>query len=310
MSTELKEDILAAARAVGFDLAGVTSPEPLEGRAYLAWRERGYAGTMDYLRRNVEKRLDPCLLVPDTKAILCLGVNYAQPCSETPPGMGRISVYAWGRDYHLVVKAMLHRLAGNICDLLGREFSYRAFVDSAPVMEKALAQRAGLGWIGKNGCLINRRIGSFFFLGELFLDFELPPDEPEKNHCGTCTGCMDACPTRAIVSPGVLDARRCISYLTIEHRGEIDAELAGQMGDRLFGCDTCQQVCPFNRRNVETTVEDFRRSCLGPHVDPSEILNWDETSRDRRTADSAGERASLDQWRRNARIVLANASKP
>jgi epoxyqueuosine reductase len=201
---------------------------------------------------------------------------------------------------------MLHRLAEKIKLVLGRDFSYRAFVDSAPVMEKPLAQQAGLGWIGKNGCLINRRFGSFFFLGELFVDFELPPDSPAKNYCGRCRRCLDACPTGAIIAPQTLDARRCVSYLTIEHRGGIDEDLKSKIGDRLFGCDACQLACPFNRKCVETLIEDFRRPILGPSLDPNEILNWDESACKLRTAHSAGERADLTQWQRNAKIVREN----
>ncbi len=304
MKNNLKKDIFATAREIGFDLVGVTEPRVLNARAFMEWQQSGLAGTMDYMERNIEKRLDPRKLVPEVKSILCVGLNYFQTVPTQSDASGKISLYAWGKDYHLVVKDMLHRLAERIEGLIQRKFTYRAFVDSAPVLEKALAAQAGLGWIGKNGCLINKRLGSFLFLGELFLDVELPPDKPGKQYCGRCQKCLAACPTGAIVRPGVVDARRCISYLTIEHKGEIAADLAEKMNDWLFGCDACQQVCPFNRKCPETRIGEFRRHILGPHMTTEEILHWDEGTCQARTAHSAGSRANLGQWRRNAEITL------
>jgi epoxyqueuosine reductase len=308
MTLTLKQNILdAAVHEVGFTLAGVAGPEAFDPGRYHDWLDRGYAGSMAYLHRNLEKRFNPSLLIPGVRSILCVGLNYYQETSESQPaGVGRVSLYARGADYHRVVRQMLHRLAEKIRIIRGGDFHYRAFVDSAPVMEKLLAVRAGLGWIGKNGCLVNRHWGSFLFLGELFVDFEIEPDTPTKNYCGRCRRCIDACPTGAIVAPQTVDARRCVSYLTIEHRGEIDEDLKSKMGHRLFGCDQCQNVCPFNRKCRETLSEEFRRPILGESLDPNEILNWDETICKNRTTRSAGERADLQQWRRNARIVLKN----
>jgi epoxyqueuosine reductase len=308
MTLNLKQDILdIAIHEIGFSLAGVASPHAMDSTHYLDWLDRGFAGSMAYLGKNLEKRFDPSLLVPGTRSIICTGLNYFQNVSDkVSPSDGRIAMYALGRDYHLVVRDMLHRLAEKIKLLLGRDFSCRAFVDSAPVMEKPLAWQAGLGWIGKNGCLINRHLGSFLFLGELFVDFELPPDSPAKNYCGRCRRCLDACPAGAIVAPQTLDARRCVSYLTIEHRGEIDDSLKSKIGDRLFGCDACQLACPFNRKCIETLIEDFRRPILGPSLGPNEILNWNESACKSRTTHSAGERADLSQWQRNAKIVREN----
>jgi epoxyqueuosine reductase len=308
MMSELKQIILdAAIHEIGFTAAGVASPGAFESAFLKDWLDQGYAGSMSYLHRNLEKRLDPSLLVPGVRSIICVGLNYFQKTSDVlPEGAGEIALYAHGEDYHRVVRDKLHLLAERIREIRGCDFSWRAFVDSAPVMEKLLAQRAGLGWIGKNGCLVNRHFGSFLFLSELFVDFELEPDVPTKNYCGRCRRCIDACSTGAIVAPHTLDARRCISYLTIEHRGEIDEDLKSKIGHQLFGCDRCQRVCPFNRRCKETSVEEFRRPVLGASLVPKEILVWDESACKKRTAHSAGERADVSQWHRNARIVLDN----
>lgn len=220
--------------------------------------------------------------------------------------VGRIARYAWGLDYHFVLKRKLHSLAKEIKGILGREFRYRAFVDSAPVLETSLACQAGLGWIGKNGCLLNRKMGSLFFLCELFVDFELSADEPITNRCGKCRKCIDACPTGAIVEPGIVDANKCISYLTIEYKGEIGKEESKAIGDWLFGCDVCQEVCPFNRNPISCRVDEFYEDVLGPVMDVDEVLSWDERAYKERTRRSAGARASLEQWKRNASIVAAN----
>ena len=304
MADDLKETIRQAAFELGFDLAGISAPrvEPRYREAYLDWIERGRQGGMGYMAQNLDKRLDPGRLVAGVRSVLCLGSSYHQEAA-TPDGGGRVAMYAWGRDYHRVLKDRLRRLAGWLSGMAGREVRYRAFVDSAPVLEKALAEQAGLGWIGSNGCLINRRLGSFFFLAELFADLELPVDQPAKNHCGACRRCVDACPTGAIVAPGVVDARRCISYLTIEHRDRIDPTLAGKVGPWIFGCDACQVVCPFNRFARTTRIDEFRQHRLGPRIDPAEAARWTDEQYEARTAGSAGARATLEMWRRNAGLV-------
>ena len=250
----LTASIRSRARSLGFDLFGVTPAEPLAGSDFYArWVALGYAGEMEYLQRNREKRGDPRLLVPGASSVICVGMNY-HPGQQDPPGgggdsprlRGRISVYAQGDDYHDVVKKRLAELWRFIEEEAGRPVRGRCYVDTAPVLERELAQRAGLGWWGKNTCLINKRQGSWFFLGEIVTDLELLFDEPAVDHCGTCTRCLEACPTDAFPEPYVLDSRRCISYLTIELRTSIPAALRPGIGDWVFGCDVCQEVCPWN----------------------------------------------------------------
>jgi len=311
MSDDLKEAIRSSALTMGFDLCGVTGPG-IESRyrsIYLDWLAKGYNGSMDYLARNVGKRLDPTKLVPGTKSIICLAVNYYQPAPPPDPGSARVAMYAWGKDYHQVVRDMLARLTQEIEVLVGSKLTFRAFVDTAPVMEKALSVQAGLGWIGSNSCLINRRLGSFLFLGELFVDIEIAPDEPVEDHCGRCRRCVEACPTGAIVEPGLIDAARCISYLTIEHSGPIDPELSEKIDGWIFGCDLCQQVCPFNRSPACTNVREFLDHRLGPRITPDEVLSWDEKTCQARLAESAANRADLEQWYRNARLVRSAITK-
>jgi len=305
MSCDLKQSIRIAAGEIGFDLVGVASPviDDRFKQAFVDTVDMCGRGRPAYLARNVEKRLDPKLLVPTVRSIICLAVGYYQPHPECNR-LGKVAMYAWGADYHRVVKGMVVRLAGEIEKRIGRKIAYRVFVDTAPVLEKALAQQAGLGWIGGNGCLINRRLGSYLFLGELFVDLELDPDEPEKYHCGTFRRCIERCPTGAIVGPGRIDVERCISYLTIEHHGDIPNRLARKFEGWIFGCDICQQVCPFNRFAEVTRITEFRDRWLGPQIDPGSVLDWTEQEYRDRTARSAGARAGLDQWHRNARLLL------
>ncbi len=298
---ELKRKIIAASQTIGFDLIGVSQPKINNPEMFLDWIDAGYYGSMQYMRKNIDKRLDPKKLMPDVKSIICLGVSYYQPPIKIPEDTGRIAMYAWGADYHIILKRKLRLLADEIKSILNRNFRYRAFVDSAPVLETILAQQAGLGWIGKNSCLINKKFGSFFFLCELFVDFELPADSPAKNHCGKCQRCIDACPAKAIVRAGIVDARKCISYLTIEYRGQIGEAQAKTIGNWIFGCDVCQEVCPFNKKLFSTRTEEFRNHILGPYVKINDVLSWDENSYKEKTANSPAARASLEQWKRNAR---------
>jgi epoxyqueuosine reductase len=222
---------------------------------------------------------------------------------------GRIARYAWGEDYHVVVKERLHALADAIRARIDPEAQYRSCVDTAPIVEREWAARAGVGWIGKNTLVLDPQLGSYFFLGVVVTDLELVPDEPSLDHCGTCTRCLDACPTAAFPAAYEMDASRCISYLTIEHRGEIDPELQADMGDWLFGCDICQEVCPHNRSVPETTEPRFAARPPAPHIDPEAVRQWTEHDYRRLLRGSAMKRAKFDMWQRNAKIVQENQQK-
>ena len=261
---ELSAGIKAQASALGFDACGIVRAEPLkEERARLLdWLARGYHGEMDYMARNVEKRCDPARLVPGSKSVVVLLLNYFSgeefpAAEETDKGL--ISRYAWGRDYHRVIRKKLKQLLRYINDELS-PVQGRVFVDSAPVQERAWAQRAGLGWIGKNSMLVTRKWGSWVFIGELIIDLELAYDHPESHdYCGTCTRCVEACPTQAILPDRLVDATRCISYWTIEYKKEIfPPESPRSFENWIFGCDICQEVCPWNRKVPSHQVPDFK----------------------------------------------------
>jgi epoxyqueuosine reductase len=259
-------EVTELGRAAGFDLVGVAPAEPPDDFVrYSAWLERGFHGTMDFLVRGAEARRDPRLLLPEARSVIVCGLCYL---THHPLGgeSGRsdgpiVSRHAWGADYHKVVRRRLKRLRQLLEARLSREVRTRLCVDTAPLLERAFAARAGLGWIGKNNCLINPVFGSFLFLGEMLTDLELAPDEDAvADRCGRCERCLAACPTRALVAPRLLDARRCIAYLTIEHRGPVDPLLASHSGRHAYGCDICQEVCPWNRRaqqRLATNVREF-----------------------------------------------------
>lgn len=244
-------EVKRLAQECGFELAGIASAEPSPdfGR-YIAWIERGMAGSMGYLTdRRANIRSDPKLLLPSARSVICVGKLYNSsphcPDGFTDSGMGRISRYAWGEDYHDVMRTGLEKLAAK----LGPDHEWKVCIDTAPLLERSYARAAGLGWIGKNTCLINQEQGSWFFLGELLTSLTVEPDQPPPDRCGTCTRCVEACPTQAIAADGYeLDARACISYLTIELRGPIPNQYREQIGNHVFGCDICQDVCPWNQR--------------------------------------------------------------
>ncbi len=298
---------------LGFDAVGITSAGPLErAEGYRRWLDDSMAGQMQYLHGNLAKRLAPALLMPQAKSVISLGLNYFNPSPQASTGdvgrrVGKVAMYAWGRDYHEVIKPKLRELAGALQGGLGSSFRWRAFVDTAPVWETPLAQRAGLGWIGKNSCLISRQFGPYLLLGELFTSLELLADKPASNNCGDCSRCMRACPTGAIVRPGLVDARKCISYLTIEHRGQIDSNLCRKMDNWLFGCDLCLQACPYAAGAQPTDCQDFTDLVLGPEVGIVEVLNWEKGRYKLRCDGSAGLRARLPMWQRNALIAAGNA---
>ena len=237
------------AQNLGFAFCGISKAEFLEEEAprLEAWLKQGRHGKMSYMENHFDKRLDPTKLVEGARSVISLGLNYYTDQHQADPEAPKLSKYAYGIDYHTVIKDKLKQLLQVINEEIG-EVHGRAFVDSAPVLDKAWAKRSGLGWVGKNANLINKNTGSFFFLAELIIDLDLEYDTPlSKDHCGTCTRCLDACPTDAIVAPYVVDGSRCISYLTIELKDEIPSEFAGKMGGWMFGCDICQDVCPWNR---------------------------------------------------------------
>jgi epoxyqueuosine reductase len=266
------------AKDLGFSYCGISKAEFLEEEAprLAEWLKRGYAGKMHYLENHFDKRLDPRQLVPGAKSVISLLYNYFP--EKTPPAFERFKIarYAYGDDYHFVIKAKLREMMDRVREKIG-DVEGRVFVDSAPVMERAWAQRGGLGWVGKNSLLINKSQGSFFFLAELIIDLELEYDGPHKDYCGTCTACMDACPTDAIPAPFVVDGSRCISYFTIELRDEIPSEVKGKFENWMFGCDICQDVCPWNRFSKPHTEKAFLPT---PGLAEMSAHDWRELTED------------------------------
>ncbi|MAY55027.1 MAG: tRNA epoxyqueuosine(34) reductase QueG [Gammaproteobacteria bacterium] len=300
------------AAELGFQQLAVSDIDLTAYRPHLeAWLARNFHGEMDYMERHKDLRLAPDQLHPNTIRVLSVRMDYSFDKEQTltPMRDGRmayISRYARGRDYHKLLRKRLQQLAEKISGEVG-EFGYRAFVDSAPVLERALAEKGGLGWIGKNTMLLNRQAGSFFFLGELFTDLPLPVDEPVSAHCGSCTACLDLCPTRAFVGPYQLDARRCISYLTIELKGAIPEELRPLMGNRVFGCDDCQIVCPWNKFSRLSEESDFSPRHGLDSSELSELFLWSEAEFLERTVGSAIRRTGYEGWLRNLAVGLGNA---
>ncbi|MBS0581557.1 MAG: tRNA epoxyqueuosine(34) reductase QueG [Proteobacteria bacterium] len=297
----------------GFQQVGISATELGADEAHLRdWLAAGRHGEMDYMQRHGSKRSRPAELQAGTVRVISVRMDYDPPQARDAwevlddPALAYISRYALGRDYHKLLRARLQKLADRIAAKTG-PFGYRAFVDSAPVMEKALARNAGLGWIGKHTNLINKSAGSWFFLGELFTDLPLPVDAPAGEHCGTCTRCIDICPTRAIVAPNQLDARRCISYLTIELRGSIPVEFRRAIGNRIYGCDDCQLVCPWNKFARKSVEPDF---IVRHGLDSAaliELFAWSEEEFLQRTEGSAIRRIGYECWLRNIAVALGNA---
>lgn len=311
--SELVEQIKAAARAIGFGVAAIASVEPLERdhAAFQTWCEAGFAAGMDYMTRRPELNADPRAVVPFARSLITLSVDYysSKPTLEHEHRYGRVARYAWGLDYHDVVRPRLRQLVNEIEKFVARPIRARCFVDAVPLLERAVAATAGLGFFGKNTNLLQPRSGSWFFLSEILLDLELPADNRQiKVSCGTCRRCMDACPTDAFPGPYQLDSRKCISYLTIENKGPIPRELRFAMGDWIFGCDVCQDVCPFNRFAVDTRWPELHPEAgAGPRLDLVELLSIksDEEfrARFRGTALTRPKRRGL---LRNAAVVAAN----
>ena len=311
-------DIRQWARELGFAHVGVASVDLASAEAGLMhWLAAGFHGSMDYMAAHGLKRARPAELVPGTVSVISARMNYL-PRGEAPdwpqrerarlarPGEGVISIYARGRDYHKVVRARLQKLQDRIAAQVG-PFGHRVFSDSAPVLEGELAARSGLGWRGKHTLVLTREAGSMFFLGELFVDLALPPTPAVEAHCGSCSACIDACPTGAIVAPGRVDARRCISYLTIEHDGAIDEALRPLMGNHVYGCDDCQTVCPWNKYAQRSELPDFdaRQGLSGATL--IELLAWTEDEFLRRTEGGPIRRIGHERWLRNVATAMGNA---
>lgn len=300
-------------RELGFQAVGITDTDLASHERYLErWLAAGHHGEMDYMARHGTKRTRPRELVPGTLRVISARMDYLPPEIETTKVLGQpskayVSRYALGRDYHKLIRKRLDQLARRIEQEAGR-IGYRAFVDSAPVMERALAQKAGLGWFGKNAMLLNPQAGSLFFLGELYTDLPLPLDPAfEREHCGSCSSCRTACPTGAIIDDKVIDARRCISYLTIELHGSIPLEFRRAMGNRIYGCDDCQLVCPFTRFTRASAEPDFAPRHDLDRAELIELFAWSETEFLKRTEGSAIRRIGYERWLRNLAVGLGNA---
>ena len=308
----LARDIKAFGQQLGFQQTGITDTSLERSEQYLqTWLDAGRHGEMAWMARHGNKRTRPAELVADTLRIISVRMDYLphdvaqmQAVLDNPE-TAYISRYALGRDYHKLMRKKLQQLADHIQQAIG-DFAYRVFVDSAPVMEKPLAEKAGLGWIGKHTNLLSKAAGSWFFLGEIYTDLPLPVDAPADNHCGDCHACIDACPTAAITGPYELDARLCISYLTIELGGAIPEKLRPLIGNRIYGCDDCQIVCPWNRFADFSQESDFHPRHRLDDIGLLELFNWDEETFLRNTEGSAIRRIGHERWLRNIAVALGN----
>ena len=295
------------AAALGFDACGVAAAGAIDPEDRLgAWLARGFHADMDWMARNADVRRDIQRKLPGTRSVVVVARDYYGPRRPTPPGFGRVARYAWGRDYHRVLAKPLRALAGFIEGRVPGSRCYRS-LDTGPVLERAWAERAGIGWIGKNGLVLRRDFGSWFFLGVVLTTATLSPDAPVADRCGTCRACIDACPTGAIVAPRVVDARKCIAYHTVENRGVIPARLCERFDNWVFGCDVCQEVCPWNRFARETTEADFRPRPNQAVLRLDEVCAMDEPTFRTRFEGTPIRRTTLEGLRRNARIVENNA---
>ncbi|MCL1633278.1 tRNA epoxyqueuosine(34) reductase QueG [Luteimonas sp. SX5] len=310
---ELAQRIKRLSRELGFQRCGISGIDLGADEAYLReWLAQGLYGSMDWMARHGDKRSRPGELIPGTLRVVSVGLDYGRGDDDAAWAniadgeRAYVARYALGRDYHKLMRQRLQQLADRIADEVG-PFGHRVFVDSAPVLERALARNAGLGWIGKHTCLIDKDGGSWFFLGEIYVDLPLPADPPASAHCGSCVRCIDICPTQAIVAPHKLDARRCIAYLTIEHEGAIPEELRPLIGNRIFGCDDCQLACPWNKFAKRTDEPDFRARNDLDRASLAQLFAWEEDEFLRRTEGSAIRRSGHERWLRNIAVALGNA---
>jgi epoxyqueuosine reductase len=315
---QLVADIQAWARELGFSQIGIAGVDLSSAEAgLLAWLSNGFHGEMAYMQTHGLKRARPAELVPGTVSVITARMDYLPRTAEDGwqtvefarllrPQEAIVSLYARGRDYHKVMRSRLQRLSERIAERVG-PFGHRAFTDSAPVLEAELAARSGQGWRGKHTLVLSREAGSMFFLGEIYVDLALPPSAPVTEHCGTCSACIDVCPTQAILAPQRLDARRCISYLTIEHHGPIPEDLRPLMGNRIYGCDDCQLICPWNKYARRSALPDFdeREGLTGRQL--AELFNWTEDEFLRLTEGSPIRRIGHERWLRNIAVAIGNA---
>jgi epoxyqueuosine reductase len=303
VSLALTAAVKERARALGFERVAIGPAEPRHGAAFDEWLRAGYAGGMSYLARGREERLDPARLLPGVRSVVAVALSYKPPATD--PAWRGVAAYARGRDYHDVIRDKLDGIAACLREARGPEVRTRVAVDTSAVLERDLAARAGLGWIGKNTNLLAPGLGSLFFIGIVLTTAPLAFDDAVPDRCGTCRACLDACPTDAFVAPYVLDARRCISYLTIEHRGDVEPGLRQDIGEWLFGCDVCQDVCPWNARAAASRERAFAPADALPP--PAELLALDGTAFTERFRGSAMSRARRSGLLRNAALVLGNA---
>lgn len=310
---QLAQNIKAWGRELGFSHIGITDTNlDTAEKAHIAWIEKGFHGAMDYMAKHGTKRTHPDQLVPNTVRVISARIDYLPPNSKDSlatledGNAAFISRYALGRDYHKVLRKKLQQLCDKVASEIG-EFGYRVFTDSAPVLEVELAEKAGLGWRGKHTLLLSREAGSWFFLGEIYIDLPLPVDQASTNHCGSCLACMDICPTKAIVAPYEVDARRCISYLTIELKERIPEEFRPLIGNRIYGCDDCQITCPWNKFAQITRENDFEVRHGLDDISLVSLFKWTETEFEKKMAGSAIYRIGYQQWLRNIAVGLGNA---
>jgi epoxyqueuosine reductase len=310
----LAQDIKQKVLQSGFDLIGVTDASPIDAKQVellAAWLNRGYAGQMSYMRDNLEKRTDPARLLKNAQSVVCVGLNYTPPKTqvkppETPGPTGRVANYAQYEDYHLFIKKQLRKLTNSITSLASTGLKFRICVDSAPLAERALAARAGLGFIGKNHMLINPKLGPQILLGEIITTLKLKTDEPIINNCSNCNNCITSCPTGALRADGEFDANKCISYLTIEYKDQIPADLAEKTGNRLFGCDECVLACPYQKDAPVCKNKNFKFYKDRTRLNLQDILDMSKDYFEAEFTDSPIKRLSLERLKRNARICLAN----
>jgi epoxyqueuosine reductase len=313
----LSQEIKCKAIELGFDLVGVTDASPIDAgqaKIFAQWLKSGFVGQMDYMHRNLQKRLDPSKLLENAQSVIVVGLNYTPSKDKPKPPeaavpTAKVASYAQYEDYHSFIKERLYELVDFIKSLTGAGVKSKVCVDSAPVAERALAARAGLGFIGKNHMLINPKLGCRIFLGEIVTDLKLPADEPIAGDCAVCNKCLDACPTAALRPDGQFDAGVCINYLTIEYKGQIPTELAGKIGDRLLGCEECIDICPYQKRAPTCTNKQFRFYQNRARIDLQEVLSLSEESFEAKFAESPIKRLGLEGLKRNARICLANITR-